>query len=206
MRIPNPRERLTELAREQYQLEQVLTEAKNAMATHPLKPEIGKSYDAVHLAAWSEAKRKIMARRAHSVNRIKEIKAENAEIRAGLSQSPLSKLGMAKLIDRLVQAEQRFNVSKDEAHLALSAAIDWLEQEERRMFIEEQVARMQADETGSHEQAQTLSEPQLGTSDRELLEIRQSIIQKLERKVAKLEDENQTLRKTGTFSFVGANP
>jgi hypothetical protein len=142
MRPSNPRERLTALAREKHELEKIMTEAKNSLATHPLKPEPGRTYDVVELAAWTEAKRKIMARRGPTAIRLKEIFVEAAEIKSSMSQQSMSKIGIAKLIDR--EAEVKFDDSKDKAHDALTAVIDWLEQEERRMFVEDQVERLEA--------------------------------------------------------------
>lgn len=100
----------------------------------------GDSHEKVE--AWRPIKATYEKRRAFLKQRLNDLEEERGELERKLNQTPVSKASLGKIISQLTDVEARFAADGPaDAWDALSAFIDWLERDEARVSIEEQVAK-----------------------------------------------------------------
>ena len=93
---------------------------------------------------WAPIKQDFEKRRLSLKKHLTKQEAKRATLNAALNQSPLTKASLAHVIDHITEIEASFTEeSAGDAWEKLSAFLDWLEHEERRINVEEQVAKLE---------------------------------------------------------------
>lgn len=86
------------------------------------------------LTLWSVAKDLYAKRRELLRDRLAELQGERSELERKLGDSPLSRVTLGHVLDRLTEIETKFTAETwGDAWESLTAFIDWLEKEEGRL-------------------------------------------------------------------------
>lgn len=124
-------------------LQNEMTILNDHLKDHPAKPQPGEATLEL-VAEWQRAKAPFVTRRTQIHAEIKALNAQAKDVRGALNQSPMSKVSLGVVLDRLANLEATFAT---QGHAAawdqLSGLIDYLEYEDARISVEEQVAKLE---------------------------------------------------------------
>jgi len=132
-----------EIRRTQNQLGAISNELKN----HPDKPKMipGERIEPSAMTKWNITKATIAARRTPLQLQLLELQNRRDVLSLSLKQEPVSAFSLGKIIDDLTEIEARFTEdSAQDAWEALTAYIDQLEYDEKRVNVEQQVEKAEA--------------------------------------------------------------
>jgi arsenate reductase-like glutaredoxin family protein len=112
----------------QNKLQDITVEEKN----HPARTKPGDKHDKV--TAWHEIRNLFEKRRTPLKARLAELQEERLELEHKLRSTPMTKATLGHIIAQLLEVEIKFSTDTwGDAWESLSAFIDWLEQEERKL-------------------------------------------------------------------------
>ena len=98
-----------------------------------------------NMPVWAEVKTDFEKRRLFLKRKLARLENKRDTLNASLNQTPLTKASLAEVIDRITEVEACFTEeSPGDAWGKLTAFIDWLEHEERRVSVQEQVVQLEA--------------------------------------------------------------
>ena len=125
-------------------LQDEMTSLNERVKTHPAKPQHFEQTIEM-MAAWDKVKAPFIQRRAEIKAELAPLNEKVKEIQKSLNQAPVSRVTLGKILDRLTDLEAVF-ASKGHAQAwdDLTSFIDYLEYEENRLAVEEQVAKLEA--------------------------------------------------------------
>lgn len=124
------RRSLREIMADRLDLQDELSALKAEMDCDPAKLRAAAN-PTKYAAAWVHVKQDYIRRRQALLDELSLLETERLEAKAALSASPLSAIDLGNIIDRACDIERQMDGGP--AHVALSALIDWMESEERRM-------------------------------------------------------------------------
>jgi hypothetical protein len=138
-----------ELRNLQVEIRRVQTELgviTNELRTHPDKPKHvpGVSIDPATVTKWNMTKATIEAKKTPLQLKLLELQNRRDVLSLSLAQEPVSTMSLSRIIEALIEIESRFTAnSAEDAWEALTAFIDHLEYDEKRVNVEQQVEKLE---------------------------------------------------------------
>lgn len=141
--MSNPVETLRQVQIDIRLVQNLLGELASELKTHPARTS-NNSTEA-EKSEWIEVRKMFERRKAQLKQRLLDLTQEQDALQAQLTQTPVTRASLGHIIASLVEIEARFTARTAlDAWDALTAFIDWLEREDARVNIEEQVAKLEA--------------------------------------------------------------